>query len=116
MNAPTTTPESRHVSAYSTREKIGRMLWAIAQTTLFRLSPPTAYGWRRFLLQIGVACGVMAVMLANFVPPVAAWLEADVWTRCLWLAAAVVGGVVIYGVALLAVGLRPAALKLSGGV
>lgn len=43
-------PDSRHVSPYSTREKIGRMLWAMAQGTLFRLSFHTFYGWRRWLL------------------------------------------------------------------
>ncbi len=70
-------------------------------------------GWRRYLLQVAAACGVMAIMLLNFVPPVSAWLEADVWTRCAWLAAAVAGGVVVYGAALLAVGLRPGALSLK---
>ncbi len=44
-------PEHRHVSPYTTREKVGRLLWAIVQATLFRLSPPTAYRWRRFLLR-----------------------------------------------------------------
>ncbi len=68
-------------------------------------------GWRRYLLQVAAACGVMSIMLANFVPPVTAWLEADIWTRCAWLAAAVAGGVVVYGAALLAVGLRPATLS-----
>jgi putative peptidoglycan lipid II flippase len=70
-------------------------------------------GWGRFALQVAVACGVMSVMLAQFVPPLAAWLEADVWTRCAWLAAAVVGGAAVYGATLFAAGLRPAALKLS---
>lgn len=48
-----TTPhaEDRHVSPYSTREKVGRMVWAIVQATLFRPSLPTAYRWRRFLLR-----------------------------------------------------------------
>jgi putative peptidoglycan lipid II flippase len=70
-------------------------------------------GWGRFALQVAVACGLMAVMLVEFVPPLADWLEADVLTRCAWLAAAVIGGAAIYGAALFAVGLRPAALKLS---
>ncbi|MFQ5636067.1 MAG: murein biosynthesis integral membrane protein MurJ [Gammaproteobacteria bacterium] len=71
-------------------------------------------GWGRLLLQVGIGCGVMSIMLLNFVPPVAAWLEADVWTRCAWLGAAVVGGFVVYGGSLFAVGLRPAALRISG--
>ena len=40
----------RHISPYSTREKIGRLLWAAAQGSLFRLSFPTWYRWRRWLL------------------------------------------------------------------
>jgi putative colanic acid biosynthesis acetyltransferase WcaF len=43
--------EARHESPYGVREKAGRMLWAIAQATLFRLSFPTWYGWRRFVLR-----------------------------------------------------------------
>lgn len=35
---------ARHVSPYSTREKIGRMLWAVAQGTIFRYSFHT---WNR---------------------------------------------------------------------
>jgi putative peptidoglycan lipid II flippase len=70
-------------------------------------------GWGRFALQVAVACGIMAVLLIEFVPPLPSWLEADVWTRCVWLAAAVIGGAAAYGGALFAVGLRPAALKLS---
>ncbi len=43
--------EDRHISPYSTREKVGRMLWAMVQATLFRCSFHTWYGWRRFLLR-----------------------------------------------------------------
>ncbi len=70
-------------------------------------------GWRRFLLQVGVACGVMIVMLDQFVAPLSAWLEALTWTRILWLAAAVIGGGAVYVAALFAVGLRPAALRMT---
>ena len=44
-------PESRHVSPYSTREKIGRLLWAIVQATIFRYSFHNWYGWRAWLLR-----------------------------------------------------------------
>jgi putative peptidoglycan lipid II flippase len=70
-------------------------------------------GWRRLLLQVVAANGLMAMLLVAFVSPVADWLEADVWTRCLWLAAAVIGGALAYGGALFAVGLRPAALRMT---
>jgi putative peptidoglycan lipid II flippase len=70
-------------------------------------------GWGRFLLQVAVAGGVMGMMLNNFVPPVGAWLETDLLTRCAWLAGAVVGGMGVYVAVLLAVGLRPAALRMT---
>ena len=37
-------------SPYSAREKIGRVLWAIVQSTAFGLSFHSWYGWRRMLL------------------------------------------------------------------
>jgi len=70
-------------------------------------------GWSRFLLQVGAACGVMAMMLYSVENPVVDWLEVDVWTRCLWLAGSVLGGMLVYVAALLAVGLRPGALRMA---
>jgi putative colanic acid biosynthesis acetyltransferase WcaF len=37
---------------YSKREYARRFLWNIVRATLFRLSLPRAYGWRRWLLRI----------------------------------------------------------------
>jgi putative peptidoglycan lipid II flippase len=70
-------------------------------------------GWGRFLLQVAVACGVMTMMLDRFVAPLAGWIEAGTWVRCLWLALAVTGGAGIYVAILLTVGLRPAALRMT---
>ena len=70
-------------------------------------------GWLRFFLQVGVACGVMGMMLYNFVTPVAGWIEAGLWTRCVWMFASVTGGMIVYGAVLFAVGLRPAALRMT---
>jgi putative colanic acid biosynthesis acetyltransferase WcaF len=36
---------------YSRKEYVRRVLWNIVQATLFRFSPPRAFGWRRFLLR-----------------------------------------------------------------
>lgn len=41
----------RHISPWSTREKIGRLLWSVVQSTLFRLSFHNWYGVRRALLR-----------------------------------------------------------------
>ncbi|MHC4968418.1 MAG: hypothetical protein ACYTF4_07350 [Planctomycetota bacterium] len=36
--APAPTPQDRHRSPYSTREKVARTLWAVVQATVFRTS------------------------------------------------------------------------------
>lgn len=68
------------------------------------LPPPAALP--RFLLRVAVACAVMAVLLLEFTPPLAHWLEASVLTRALWLAAVIGGAIVAYFATLYAVGLR----------
>jgi len=72
-----------------------------------------ATGWSRFLLRVAVAAGTMSVVLVLLAPPTSAWLAASLVYRYLWLAAAVTGGVVIYAGALLALGLRPADIRLQ---
>jgi putative peptidoglycan lipid II flippase len=69
-------------------------------------------GWGRFILRIVLACGVMAMLLNNFVPPAVLWLEAGFWTTCYWLLAAVFGGAAAYVGVLLATGMRLAELRL----
>lgn len=39
-------------SPYSLREKLARLLWAMVQATLFRLSFHNSFGWRRALLRV----------------------------------------------------------------
>jgi putative colanic acid biosynthesis acetyltransferase WcaF len=41
----------RHVSPWSRREKVGRVLWAVIAATLFRPSPRPCYRWRNWLLR-----------------------------------------------------------------
>jgi putative colanic acid biosynthesis acetyltransferase WcaF len=43
--------ERRNTSPWTTREKIGRVLWAVAQATLFRGSFHNLYGFRAWLLR-----------------------------------------------------------------
>jgi putative colanic acid biosynthesis acetyltransferase WcaF len=42
---------NRHLSPWSGRAKIGRLLWSIAAATLFRPSPRPCYRWRNWLLR-----------------------------------------------------------------
>lgn len=41
----------RAASPYTAREKVGRVLWAVVQSTAFRLSFHSWYRWRRLLLR-----------------------------------------------------------------
>jgi len=43
---------ARHVSAFSGREKVARLVWAIVQVTLFRCSFTTWFGFRNRLLRL----------------------------------------------------------------
>ena len=70
-------------------------------------------GWGRFLVRVGVASGVMTALLVAFAPHTSEWLAAKFWTRCLWLVAAVGGATAAYGMVLLAVGVRPADLRMQ---
>lgn len=70
-------------------------------------------GWPRFLLRVGVAAGVMAVLILAFAPPTPAWLEAGFWTRCLWLTLGVGGAALAYFAALFAVGFRISDLRMQ---
>ena len=44
--------EARHVSPWSTRQKVARVLWWFVQATLWRWSWHSSYGWRRLLLRL----------------------------------------------------------------
>jgi putative peptidoglycan lipid II flippase len=72
-----------------------------------------APGWGRFLLRVGVACGVMAMILVEASPAAAAWFEASLPTRVLWLSALVTAGAATYFATLFAAGLRPAMLRMK---
>lgn len=72
-------------------------------------------GWRPLLLRVAGAATLMGALLASFVPPTVEWLEAGLLDRCLWLAAAVAGGCLVYFAALYALGLRVDHLRMQSG-
>src|SRR5437879_9278460 len=52
MSAPATDAAgNRHVSPWSGRAKLGRLLWSVVAATLFRWSPRPCYRWRNWLLR-----------------------------------------------------------------
>lgn len=72
-----------------------------------------APGWGRFMLQVGLAATVMAMLLNYFVPVPSRWLEADLLTSIVWLSTAVLGGGLAYAGVLFATGMRFSTLQLA---
>lgn len=70
-------------------------------------------GWGRFLLQVSTASAAMGVLLAWGVGEVGTWIDSGTWTRIGRLAFWVAAGILIYGVTILALGLRPGQLKVQ---
>lgn len=52
MTEPATSTPARNISAYSPREKLARLAWAIVQASLFRLSFHNWYGLRAALVRM----------------------------------------------------------------
>ncbi len=64
-------------------------------------------GWPRFLLQLGLSCGALAVFLLWAAGPLADWLALGPWERGGRLAAVIGGAAVVYFAVLFATGVRP---------
>jgi putative peptidoglycan lipid II flippase len=65
-------------------------------------------GWGKLLLQVTVANAIMWWLLDWLNHPLAWWLEVEAIVRIGWLSVCVVGGVVVYFLVLLSLGMRPA--------
>lgn len=81
----------------------GLLYWMLRQWQLFTPLP----GWKRLIWQVLLANGVMAVFLAGLAPALSDWLAMDAGRRMAWLSGLVFGAIAVYGLALLAVGVRP---------
>ena len=81
----------------------GLLYWYLRKQAVF--IPQT--GWLKLALQISLASAVLVGFVLWLNPSVAQWLSFDVWQRLGWLMALVLGSIVIYGMALMAVGLNP---------
>lgn len=68
-------------------------------------------GWGRHLLRIAVACAAMTAVVLGISHWVGDWTAIGIWHRTLWLFTAVASGAAAYGVALVAMGLRPRDLR-----
>jgi len=66
-----------------------------------------APGWRKLLIQVAVANGVMLAIIDWLNHPVAWWLDAEIFTRIAWLTICVAGGAIVYFLVLLSLGMRP---------
>lgn len=70
-------------------------------------------GWTKMIFQILAANIALIGFILWLNPDVSAWLEFDVWSRLGWLMMLVLGAIVVYGAALLAVGVNPKRLLRS---
>ena len=69
-------------------------------------------GWGVFWLRLALGCTALAAAVLGMRGWVGDWTAIpNMWQRTLWLLAAVAGGAVAYGIALLASGLRPRHLR-----
>ncbi|MFC5578545.1 murein biosynthesis integral membrane protein MurJ [Lysobacter niabensis] len=68
-------------------------------------------GWGRYLMRLVLACAAMAAVILVGLRWTPDFTTADAWTRIVNLAGLVVGGVVVYLVALIALGFRPRDLR-----
>lgn len=87
----------------------GLLYWFLRKQEAFA---PLA-GWMKMALQILVANLALIAFIFWLNPDVSAWMAFDVWQRLGWLMVLVLGAIVIYGVALIAVGLNPKRLLKS---
>ncbi|MCB1734051.1 MAG: murein biosynthesis integral membrane protein MurJ [Gammaproteobacteria bacterium] len=73
----------------------------------FTLQP----GWTGFLLRVTVAISLMGALLVWLAGDLQTWFDAHGWDRALRLIGIIVAGATTYGMALLAMGMRPAGLR-----
>jgi len=69
-------------------------------------------GWTRLLIQVAAGILVMAVCLVYMQRPLDWWIAAGVTERLIWLSASILGGMGVYFIVLLALGLRLSNLRL----
>lgn len=85
----------------------GLLLRGLRKQGVFHFSP----GWAKWLLQLVSANIAMGTLLLYFSPEVNEWLHAGLWTRVQWMTLLVAASVTVYGLVLVALGLRPRHLK-----
>lgn len=81
----------------------GLLYWYLVKTDAFK----PLKGWTKRILQMLLANIVMIAFIVYFNPAVSEWLLFDAWHRLMWVAILVMGAMVVYGLTLLLVGLRP---------
>ena len=81
----------------------GLLYWYLQKQGVFK----PLDGWSKLIVQVSVANLVLIAFLVYFSPEVAQWHSFDVWGRMTWLFGLVIGSIVLYAVALMALGLNP---------
>lgn len=81
----------------------GMLYWYLRKQQVFT---PLA-GWSKLIFQVLVANLLLVGFLLWLSPATSSWLAFDAWQRMAWLGGLVVGAIVLYGIALVALGLNP---------
>lgn len=89
----------------------GLLFQRLYRDKIYRPQP----GWQLFLGRVGFASAVMGVVLYWGMGKLDFWLHAATWARVQQLALWVMIGLVVYGVTVLVVGIRPQQLLLAKG-
>jgi putative peptidoglycan lipid II flippase len=87
-----------------------RLLAGLRRTRVYR---PRA-GWRALGMQVSAGCAVMTVFLLWALERVGDWFSMPGVLRAGWLAACVLGAVLIYFATAYVLGFRPAAVRVGG--
>lgn len=86
--------------SFSLRNRLGRVVWGLAYTLLFRFSPRPFHGWRSFLLR---CFGAKVGRGVHVYPGVRIWAP---WTLELADEAGVANGAILYSLARITIGRR----------
>lgn len=81
----------------------GLLYWYLQKQQVFAPLP----GWRKLGAKILLGNALLVVFLLWLSPPLNDWLAFEVTQRLLWLMGLVIGAIVLYGSALMALGLNP---------
>lgn len=90
-------------TTFSAFVNAGLLYWYLQKQQVF--TPLT--GWKKLFVQVLLANAALVAFIVLLSPSTASWLAFDAWHRMAWLTGLVIGAMVVYGIALMVLGLNP---------